>query len=237
MQLFYLPNITGIGTYAQLDAEEARHCLKVLRKRVGDKIEAVDGAGNIYEAELITDDLRDCTVQITRELEDSQRRAYKITIAIAPSKNNERLEWFLEKATEIGIDRVIPIFTDRSERRKLNTERLKKIMVSAMKQSGKALLPQLDEATDLNKVLLSPDHEGYNKYIATCFGDNRPHLKDIYTKGSNVLILIGPEGDFTEKEADVAIKNGFKPISLGRSRLRLETAGMVACHIINLANE
>ncbi len=238
MQLFYLPGISGVGDIASMDEEEARHCLKVLRKKAGDVVEVVDGKGHLYEAEITDDNLKSCTVKALKELENTQQRSFELTIAIAPPKNTERLEWFMEKVTEIGIDRVIPMFTEHSERRRLNIERLQKIVVSAMKQSGKALLPLVEEAVIFGKFVEAEGKtDKYEKYIATCFGEDRPHLKDVYKKGSNALVLIGPEGDFSESEMTLAIKNGFRPISLGRSRLRLETAGIVACHIINLANE
>jgi 16S rRNA (uracil1498-N3)-methyltransferase len=192
----------------------------------------------MYDVEILSDEVKNCQVRILRELNDGQGRAYQLTIAIAPPKNTDRFEWFLEKATEIGIDKVIPLYTERSERRKLNIERLAKIMVSAMKQSGKAWLPHMEEPVKMDKLLqqLSPDNTA-QKFIATCFGNERPHLKDVCKRGENAVILIGPEGDFTEKEAELAQKNGFQPISLGRSRLRLETAGIAACHIVNLLNE
>lgn len=238
MQLFYVPGINGVGDFAKMDDEEARHCIKVLRKRVGDKIEVVDGKGHLYEATIADDDVRNCTISIDHELVDEQRRGFKLTIAIAPPKNNERLEWFLEKATEIGIDRIVPMFTERSERRKLNTERLRKIMVSAMKQSGKALLPQLEEAITFDKLIKQgAPNKSEQLLIATCFGDERKHLKEAYTKGNDAFVLIGPEGDFTDAEVALALNNGFVPISLGSSRLRLETAGMVATSIINTIND
>jgi 16S rRNA (uracil1498-N3)-methyltransferase len=238
MQLFYIPNLNPQEPYAIMDEEEARHCLKVLRKKRGDRIQVIDGKGHMYEAEIAGDEVKNCQVRIIAELPDEQARSFKLTIAIAPPKNTDRLEWFLEKATEVGVDKVIPLYTERSERRKLNVDRLAKIMVSAMKQSGKTLLPALEQPVALDKLLPQlKDDEGSQKFIATCFGNERPHLKDIYKRGSNAVILIGPEGDFTEKEAELAQKNGFMPISLGRSRLRLETAGIAACHIVNLLNE
>ncbi|MDX2002120.1 MAG: 16S rRNA (uracil(1498)-N(3))-methyltransferase [Chitinophagales bacterium] len=235
MQRFYTTNISG--DIAELPEEEARHCIKVLRKQVGDLVELVDGLGSIWEGRLLTDDIRHCQIRLHKELPNTQKRNFQLTVAIAPPKNNERFEWFLEKATEIGIDTIVPIYTARSERRKLNLDRLNKVLVAAMKQSGKAELPILKDSVSLGDLWQLYQEATVEKYIAVCFGDELPHLKDAYGKGKNALILIGPEGDFTEAEAQTAIRHNFQPISLGRSRLRLETAGIVACHIVNLLNE
>lgn len=236
MQLFYRPDI-GKQSIITLDKEEAKHCIKVLRKQVGDTIDIVDGVGGLYKAELITDDIKDCQVRVVEHIEEFDKRNFKLWIAIAPPKNISRFEWFLEKATEIGVDRITPIYTQHSERRNLKPDRLKKILIGAMKQSGKAYLPVLDEPMKYKELLdVAGEGKGITYHIATC-RDNLTHLKEVYGKGNSTLILIGPEGDFTPQEVQMAEDSGYKPISLGSSRLRLETAGIVAVTIVNLLNE
>ncbi|MEN8116270.1 MAG: RsmE family RNA methyltransferase, partial [Bacteroidota bacterium] len=156
-------------------------------------------------------------------------------IVIAPTKNIDRFEWFLEKCTEIGIDEITPILSEHSERKVIKPGRLEKIVVSAMKQSVKAYLPKLNELTSFNDLVKTSDAPA--KFIAHCNGGEKPHLKNNIEPGKNVLILIGPEGDFSPAEVELAKENGFKEISLGTSRLRTETAGVVACHIVNLIND
>ena len=160
---------------------------------------------------------------------------FRVHIAIAPTKNIERIEWFLEKATEIGINRVTPLLCRFSERKEIKAERLEKVMISAMKQSLKAYLPQLDELTRFNEFIQQP-FDG-QKYIAHCDNQHRDLLRNKVIPGQNYLILIGPEGDFSTEEIELALKHGFQPVSLGESRLRTETAGLVACHTVNLLNQ
>lgn len=236
MQLFYVPDLTGENI--QLPDDEARHCVRVLRKVPGDAIQVTDGRGGYWNASVTETTKRECWVQLVDRLKDPMPRSYKLTMAIAPSKNTDRFEWFLEKATEIGIDRVVPILTIRTERPRLKTERMERILVSAMKQSGRAVMPVLDDLRPFEEVLqeFGSEHSS-QRFIATCFGDNRPHLADAYEKGRNVVIFIGPEGDFTDDEVQQAVDAGFGKVSLGPARLRLETAGVTACHIVNLVNE
>lgn len=235
MQLFYAPDLSTQPV--ALPDEEARHCVRVLRKVPGDYIMLTDGKGALWHAEIVEAGKHSCLVRLAEQLPNPMPRNYTLTMAIAPSKNTERFEWFLEKATEIGIDRVIPILTDRTERPRLKTERLERILLSAMKQAGRVVMPQLDELTPFKAAV-----EGFNPateqgLIATCFGDDRPHLAQAYENGRNVVIFIGPEGDFTDAEVAIAVAQGFGKVSLGPARLRLETAGVAACHIINLKNE
>lgn len=234
MQLFYAPDVSG--DLIALSEEESRHCAKVLRKRPGETIMLTDGAGKLLEAELVKVDQRECLAKPIQQLSPEIVQSFKLTIGIAPSKNTDRFEWFLEKATEIGVDTIVPLVTKRTERSRLKHERLNKIILAAMKQSGRVVLPQLEEAQDMEDFLKrnSTDEQ---QFIATCFGDERVPLKEAYQKGRNVVILIGPEGDFTPEEATAAMEAGFKTVSLGRARLRLETAGVVACHTLNLMNE
>ena len=236
MQLFYSSNIPE-SEMVLLDHEESRHCAKVLRKKPGDEIEVVDGKGNLYHARLLDVSSKTCKAEILEVISDYGKRNFSLTVAIAPTKNNSRFEWFLEKATEIGIDKIVPLVTKRSERKRIKKERLNKILVSAMKQAGKAFLPELCEPVNLKEYLTSLAEIKMSKYIATCNMEDLAHLKDVYKKNNDVIILVGPEGDFTEEEVKSATEISFQPISLGPSRLKVETAGIVACHTINLINE
>lgn len=221
-----------------LDSGESRHCLRVLRKKRGDRVQVVDGNGNLYEAEITGDRAKTCELKIISHEKNYGRRDFKVSIAIAIPKNTERFEWFLEKATEIGIDAIIPMLTEKSERSTLNTARLRKILVSAMKQSGKAYLPVLHEPSRFSDMMVSGILASEQKFIAVCSREHTlPHLKSKYQKGKDALVLIGPEGDFTGGEVKLAAASGFQPVSLGASRLRMETAGVVACHTVNLMND
>lgn len=233
MHIFYTPEITG-KTYT-LDETESKHCVRVLRLEKGDEITLVDGRGGFFTAEIADPDPKRCTVTVIKSELNFGIRNFQVQVAIAPTKNIERIEWFLEKATEIGINRVTPLLCRHSERKEIKHERLEKVMVSAMKQSLKAYLPQLDELTKFNDLIRQP-FEG-QKFIAHCEEQHRDLLKNAVKSGGNYLILIGPEGDFSPEEIELAIAAGFVPVSLGDSRLRTETAGVVACHTFNLLNE
>ena len=233
MHIFYTPDISGI-TYT-LDETESKHCVRVLRLEKGSRITLVDGRGGFYTAEIADANPKHCAVNIIQSELNFGLRNFQVHVAIAPTKNIERIEWFLEKATEIGIDRVTPLLCRFSERKEIKNERLEKVMVSAMKQSLKAYLPQLDELTKFNDFLRQP-FSG-QKFIAHCEEQQRDLLKNLIVQDQSYLILIGPEGDFSTDEIDMALKAGFKPVSLGDSRLRTETAGVVACHTFNLLNE
>ena len=233
MQIFYAPNIKG--TSYTLPEDEARHCLRVLRMRVGDEVELVDGKGNLFTGRIANPDLKECTLEIVRKASNFGMRHFYLHIAIAPTKNADRFEWFAEKATEIGVDAITPLICERSERKTVNFERLERIVISAMKQSEKAYLPTLHPATSI-KELITNTPADFVKLIAHCNEKGIPHLKTMVNPGDRVLILIGPEGDFSPKEVDFALLNGFRAISLGNSRLRTETAGIVACHAVNMLN-
>ncbi len=233
MQLFYTTNIDD--KLARLNPEEARHCVQVLRKRVGDQMDLVDGKGFFYKGEIIETSKKDCLIKILDQYEQVINRPY-LQIAIAPTKNIDRFEWFLEKATEIGIDEIIPLLCTRSERKRIRLDRLEKILASAMKQSLKAKLPRLRDLTRF-KDFIQEEQNTNHKLIAYCNDDKLKHLKNIYTTNNTGLILIGPEGDFTQEEVNLALSNGFEGISLGKSRLRTETAGLIACSVFNLMNE
>jgi len=244
LYLFYIPDIAG--DLCTLNEEESRHCLKVLRLTRGDTIHVTDGKGNLFETEILVDKGKLCTVQIRNNLSeagDSQPAAgslykfgyrdYRLHIAIAPTKNIDRFEWFLEKSTEIGIDEITPLICDHSERRQLRTDRLEKVITSAMKQSLKAWHPLLHEAMAFKDFIT--EDVGGNRFIAF-MTDGAPQIHHIYRKGKDATILIGPEGDFSQTEVDAAVKEGYRVISLGDSRLRTETAGIAACHSIYLTN-
>ena len=230
--IFFAPDIL---TNQALPFEEAQHCIKVLRKKEGDEIFITDGKGNFYDASIVQAHPKHCIVDILKTIEQPKNWNFGLQIAFAPTKNMDRVEWFAEKATEIGIDRFSPLLCQFSERKEVKLQRIEKILVSAMKQSQKAILPRLDDMQSFSKFV-KQDFEG-QKFIAHCYPQSKRLLKDIYRKGANALILIGPEGDFSEKEVEEALENGFEPISLGESRLRTETAALVACNTIHVLNQ
>lgn len=229
--IFFAPDILQ---NAELPTEEAQHCVRVLRKKEGDEIFITDGKGNFYDAEILQANQKHCVVNILNTIQQPKNWNFNLHIAFAPTKNIDRIEWFAEKATEIGIDRLSPLLCKHSERKEIKVQRIEKILVSAMKQSQKALLPQLDEMMPFAQFI-KQDFAG-RKFIAHCYPHQKAVLKDLYKKGEDVLVLIGPEGDFSETEVEEALKQGFEPISLGESRLRTETAALVACHSIHALN-
>jgi 16S rRNA (uracil1498-N3)-methyltransferase len=235
MNLFYCPEATA-NTPALLNEEESRH-LVVLRKAVGDSVNLFDGKGNLFTS-VIAEMRKRETVLTHLVLEKSilNNHAAKLQIAIAPPKNMDRMEWFAEKATEIGVYSISPIICQRSERRELKTERLFKIVLSAAKQSLKLIIPRVEEAMSFKKIVTQKFPSNTKKFIAYC--EEKPiHLKDAFKKGEDICVLVGPEGDFTPEEITLAKANGFEVVSLGESRLRLETAGILVSAIFNLANE
>lgn len=231
MHVFYTPDIQ---TKTELPEEEAQHCIRVLRLTAGDKITLTDGKGNFYRAEISAATNKRCLVNIIETIYQEPLWPCHLHIAMAPTKNMDRNEWFAEKATEIGFDELTFLNCRFSERKVIKTERIEKILVSAIKQSLKARLPVLNEMTDFDKFI-SRDFKG-QKFIAHCYEGEKPLLRDVLQKGEDALVLIGPEGDFSEEEVKKAIEKGFIPISLGKSRLRTETAALVACHTMNLMN-
>jgi 16S rRNA (uracil1498-N3)-methyltransferase len=233
MQLFYVQGITR--NEIVLDETESKHAIRVLRLNAGDKVQVVDGVGGFYTAEITEPHPKKCKLVIISAQKEFDKRLFRLHIAIAPTKNANRFEWFLEKATEIGIDEITPLLCERSERKTVKPDRLEKILVSAMKQSVKSWLPKLNPSISLNEFLQV--NEGSQKFIAHCNEGKKVHLKEEIKKGENVTLLIGPEGDFSPEEVEKARSAGFREISLGPSRLRTETAGIVACHIVNLVNE
>ena len=233
MHIFYTPDISS-DSYT-LSETESKHCIRVLRLEKGDEITLVDGRGGFFSAEISDPNPKHCTVNVVKSELNFGLRNFQVHVAIAPTKNIERIEWFLEKATEIGIDRVTPLLCRYSERKEIKTDRLEKVMVSAMKQSLKAFLPHLDPLTRFNDFV-SQSYNG-QKFIAHCEEQQRDLLISKILPDEKYLILIGPEGDFSSEEIELAIQSGFHPVSLGESRLRTETAGLVACHTFNLMNQ
>lgn len=232
MHLFYYPHIEG--EIFTLDKTESLHCIKVLRLKENDIIYLTDGKGKLCKAQITGPDIKACITQIIEVTKVPQERPYSLQIAISPTKNITRFEWFLEKATEIGIDAVTPVMCQNSERRIIKEERLKRVIISALKQSLKTWMPEIKPFISFEH-LVKQEFNG-NKLIATGDEPIQNHLGKICHPGLNTLILIGPEGDFNHEEMKLAIQNNFIPASLGKSRLRTETAGLVACHTINLIN-
>ena len=233
MHHFYCPDI---HSSLQLTEEESAHAIRVLRLGIGDEIEVFDGNGHICTAIIEQAHPKHTSVRITQTSNIPKNRNYTIAIAIAPTKNMDRLEWFVEKACEIGIDRITPIICHYSERKICKTDRLHKIIISAIKQSHQAYMPILDETMTFDEWLSTVHAE--QKCIAHCYKDaTKIELtkKDVINK--NISLAIGPEGDFSEKEIKKALQKGFTSVSLGENRLRTETAGIVACHTIHVLNQ
>jgi 16S rRNA (uracil1498-N3)-methyltransferase len=218
------------------EEEETRH-LQVLRYTLGRVVQAVDGQGNWYEAELVEWGKKRVLAKITQETRQEQRKPYRLHLAIAPTKNIERLEWCLEKATEIGVDEITPILCRNSERTQVRLDRLEKILLSAMKQSLKVFLPTLNPLTPLKTFLPSATNFLGQKCIAWITDPPAPLLQETYQVGQSVMVIIGPEGDFAPEEIELARHCEFVPVSLGQSRLRTETAGVAAVHTIELLNQ
>jgi 16S rRNA (uracil1498-N3)-methyltransferase len=235
MQLFYAPGIGDNKKYT-LSNEESTHCIGVLRYRIGQPILLTDGSGYFYDAIISDISRKQVTVTVSDKKHIGNDRLYWLHMAVAPTKNIERFEWFIEKATEIGIDEITPITTENSERKHLRIDRLEKIAVAAMKQSVKSSLPKINPLIKyvefINRMPLA-----CQKYLAHCGSGSRELLQKIYLPGKNAIILIGPEGDFAPLEIELGLKKGLIPISLGNSKLRTETAGVTACHTIFLLNQ
>lgn len=234
MQLFYNPDIIETTKDFSFSKEESRHVVKVLRKSVGDTLHITNGKGWLFTAEIIIADIKKCTATITAKNLQPKRK-YNIHLAVAPTKINDRYEWFLEKATEIGIDTITPIICDHSERKVIKTERFQKVLQSATKQSLRCYLPILHDAI-LYKNFIEQDFKG-DLFIAHCEKTNRKSLKKELKPKNDVIILIGPEGDFSNEEIKLAVQKNFIPVTLGETRLRTETAAIVACHSVAFVNE
>lgn len=234
MQLFYNPTINEATEIFTFDKEESKHIIKVMRKKGGDKIFVTNGLGFLFETEIVVGSDSKCTVKIIG-FEKAETPKYHLHLAVAPTKMNDRYEWFLEKATEIGISEITPIICDHSERKIVKTDRFDKIVQSAMKQSLRYYLPKLNEPISF-KDFIKQKKEGL-LVIAHCEETNKKSLKSIVKPNENVTLLIGPEGDFSNKEITLAVENNYVPVTLGSSRLRTETAAIVACHSVVYINE
>lgn len=232
MHLFYTPDISG-NIYT-LSEEESRHCQKVLRLKAGDTIHLADGVGTLYLARITDAGGRQVLIEIVDSWKEHGKRPYRVHLAVAPTKNIDRFEWFLEKATEIGIDEVTPLLCEHSERKVIRTDRLEKVITSAMKQSLKAYHPVLHEMATFREFV--HERKTGQLFIAHLEEKNPVLLQHVYVNKQDVTILIGPEGDFSPGELAMARTTGFQCISLGDSRLRTETAALVACHTISVLN-
>ena len=234
---------TTQGPYATLPPDESKHCIRVLRMQLGDELYVTSGDGTMCRARIVDPDPTACQVEITERLPDYGARPFKLHMAVAPTKNNARMEWFVEKAVEIGIDRITPVICDHSERGALKTDRLERIALSAMKQSLQARRPLIDPPiklhdflTNLNSHIHTFTHSHIQKYVCHCVGDDRRTLHQLYTPGADALVLIGPEGDFSPDELSRCLTLGFQPVTLGNNRLRTETAALYALTALNFMN-
>lgn len=234
MQLFYNPDITENTTQFIFEKEESKHIVKVLRKSVGDLLHITNGLGWLFTAEVTIPNSNKCVVVIISKTQQTNAN-YELHLAVAPTKMNDRYEWFLEKVTEIGITSITPIICEHSERKIIKLERFEKILQSAIKQSLNCYLPKLNEAITF-KEFIKQDFSG-DLFIAHCEETDRKSLKQQLKPKQNITILIGPEGDFSTKEIELALLNKFIPVTLGATRLRTETAAIVACHSVAFINE
>lgn len=234
MHLFLIDS--SVEGFATLSAEESRHCVRVLRLGVGDEVWATAGDGTLCRARISLPDERACQIEIVERLPDYGHRPFSLHLAVAPTKNTARMEWLVEKAVEIGVDRITPVLCDHSERTTLRSDRLQRVAVSAMKQSLKATLPTIDEPMPLRTLLAQPAN-GWTRLICHCADGQRQTLHQLYAPGSDVQVLIGPEGDFSPDEIGQALAVGYQPVTLGNSRLRTETAALYALTALNFMNE
>lgn len=235
MYFFYAENILT-DEFIVLDREESRHCIRSLRKKTGDQVYVTDGKGALFVAEITDDNMNQTLMKRIRQTEAPYSKKHHLRMAVSPLKNPDRFEWFVEKAVEIGIDEIIPIICHRTEKSQLKIERLNRIALAAMKQSMKTTLPNIKEPQKF-KDFLDVSTEQETKVIAWCETSKEKRIQEVLINSSNTSILIGPEGDFTKEEVDLAITQGFIPVSLGPSRFRTETAAVLACHHAFLAQE
>ncbi len=234
MQLFYNSELTAEHNTFSFNKEESKHIVKVLRKNIGDTLHITNGKGWLFNAEISIANLKKCDVVILSK-KKQEKKNYNLHLAVAPTKMNDRYEWFLEKATEIGVDTITPIICNHSERKFIKAERFEKILQSAMKQSLSTHLPVLKPAISF-KDFVNQEFNG-DLFIAHCEETHRKSLKQELKSNTNTTILIGPEGDFSSKEIELAQQKLFTPVMLGKTRLRTETAAIVACHSVAFTNE
>lgn len=234
MELFYSRDIDG--SICRLDADESGHCIKVLRHRAGDEISVIDGCGNLYRCRITSDSHKGVEAAVLSVEEGWGAHPYRLHLAVCPTKNNDRYEWFAEKACELGFDELSPVIGEHSERRVLKTARVEKVLISAAKQSLKASVPSVNEPVSVREFIFSAPEDAL-KMIAYCFEDERvprrsiKEVLDSYS-GRDIVVMIGPEGDFSKAEAELALEHGFIPVHLGASRLRTETAALTAASAV-----
>lgn len=232
LPILYVPNVRD----GFLPEEEARHAHKVLRLNEGDELRLVDGKGGIYKARISEIGKKEARFRIEEEKQGFGKRPFRLTVAVSPTKNDQRFEWFLEKATEMGIERIVPVICARTEKDRIKRERFERILIAAMKQSVKAYLPVLEDPMTLDELLKEEGDE--ERFVAHCYKKPQKELlQDVYRKGHDAKLLIGPEGDLTAEEVEHAVEQGYQPVSLGKATLRTETAAVAACHTIALLNE
>lgn len=234
MQLFYTPELTPETKHYTFSKEESKHIVRVLRKKEDDILHITNGKGFMFTATITIADQKNCVIVITSH-EFQEPKSYKLHLAVAPTKMNDRYEWFLEKATEIGIDTITPILCDHSERKVIKVERFEKIIQSATKQSLTTYFPELKPAISFSNFI--KEHTDTQLFIAHCEEDKKQSLKQVLQPQKDVTILIGPEGDFSIKEIALALQNSYVPVTLGDTRLRTETAAIVACHSVAFLNQ
>ena len=238
MELFYSKDIEG--GICRLDHDESGHCIKVLRHRCGDEISVIDGCGTLYRCRIVSDSHKEVTAAVIDSVKYWGSHPYRLHMAVCPTKNNDRYEWFAEKACEMGFDELSPVIGEHSERRILKTARVEKILVSAAKQSLKAAVPAVNEPLSVKEFITSyAERQDTLKLIAYCFDDEnvpRRSIKEVLKgwEGGEIAVMIGPEGDFSKAEADLALQSGFVPVHLGDSRLRTETAALTAVSAVYL---
>lgn len=234
MELFYSKDMDG--SICRLDQDESGHCVKVLRHRAGDEISVIDGCGTLYRCRIITDSPKGVEASVMSSEENWGGHPYRLHLAVCPTKSNDRYEWFVEKACEIGFDELSPVIGEHSERKVLKTARVEKVLISAAKQSLKAAVPIVNEPVSVKEFIADAPEDAL-KLIAYCFEDERvprKSIKDVLenSDGKEIIVMIGPEGDFSKAEAELALEHGFIPVHLGASRLRTETAALTAASAV-----
>ena len=233
MQWFFTKEVNN--NHFEFDPEESKHCIRVLRLKKGDKLILTDGKGRTFSGTLVDDNPKKCAINIDKITNVDKPRNYLLQIAVSPTKNIARFEWFIEKAAEIGVDKIIPLQCEHSERIRLNHDRLEKILISAVKQSQQPWLPELTQLMTFSS-LINQKIQG-QRFIAYLDENHQTTIKNASKQGYDTLILIGPEGDFSKDEIKQALEAGFQPVSLGPNRLRTETAALLACHTVVLLNQ
>lgn len=238
MEIFWTEDIAG--GVCRLGEEESAHCVRVLRHRAGDRINIIDGHGTMYECTLVADSPKGAEARIEQTHQNWGGHPYDLTMAVCPTKNIDRYEWFAEKATEFGVDRIVPVIGEHSERKILKPERMNRILLSAAKQSLKASIPELSDTTSVREFIESTAEKDALKMIAYCFedGQERTSIREVLEKNDakEVIVLIGPEGDFSREEADAAVSAGYVPVHIGESRLRTETAALASVSMVYYRN-